>query len=338
VAGLLDIPAGLGPVRGRYAPSPTGALHVGNARTALLAWLQIRALGGAFVMRIEDLDRARNVKGGVEALLADLKWMGLDWDEGPESGPPGHVAATEGPCAPYEQSRREAIYEAALARLAEKGRVFECFCSRAEIAAAASAPHGPQDDGPRYPGTCLRLDAAGLAPRRASGRKAALRFCAAPGPLTFEDGLHGKVTIDVAETVGDFVVRRADGIHAYQLAVAVDDALMGITHVLRGDDLLGSTPRQLQILEALGLPAPRYFHVPLMVGADGQRLSKRKGDINLGWLREHGVKPQRLVAELARTCGLTDAKEIEPRELVAGFDVSKIARAPAGFDPARLSS
>ncbi|MGC4120203.1 MAG: tRNA glutamyl-Q(34) synthetase GluQRS [Myxococcales bacterium] len=328
MAGLLDIHAGLGKVRGRYAPSPTGALHVGNARTALLAWLQIRTLGGAFVMRIEDLDRARNVKGGVEALLDDLKWLGLDWDEGPD--PVG------GPCAPYEQTRREAIYEAALARLSEQGRIFECFCSRQEIAAAASAPHGPQDDGPRYPGTCLRLGAAGLAPKRATGRKAALRFVAKPGAMTFEDGLHGRVTLDVAETVGDFVVRRADGIHAYQLAVSVDDALMGITHVLRGDDLLTSTPRQLQILEALGLPAPRYFHVPLMIGADGQRLSKRKGDINLAWLREHGVKPQRLVAELARTCGLTDAKEIEPRELVRGFDLAKISRTPAGFDASRL--
>jgi len=326
--GLLDLPPGLGPVRGRYAPSPTGALHVGNARTALLAWLQIRALGGTFVMRVEDLDRARNVKGGVEALLADLRWLGLDWDEGPE--PVG------GPCAPYEQSRREAVYEEALARLAERGRIFECFCSRQELAAAASAPHGPQDDGPRYPGTCLRLGAAGLAPKRAYGRKAALRFAAAPGPVTFEDGLRGPVAIDVSQTVGDFVVRRADGIHAYQLAVAVDDALMGITHVLRGDDLLASTPRQLQLLEALGLPAPRYFHVPLMVGADGQRLSKRRGDVNLAWLREHGVRPQRLVAELARTCGLTDAREIEPRELVPGFDLEKIAREPAGFDPSRL--
>lgn len=325
---LLDIPKGLGPVRGRYAPSPTGALHVGNARTALLAWLQVRALGGAFVMRVEDLDRARNVRGGVEALLEDLRWLGLDWDEGPD--PVG------GPCAPYEQTRREAVYEEALARLNEQGRVFECFCSRQEIATAASAPHGPQDDGPRYPGTCRGLGPAGLAPKRASGRKAALRFVAKPGPTTFEDGLHGRVAIDVAETVGDFVVRRADGIHAYQLAVAVDDALMGITHVLRGEDLLTSTPRQVQILEALGLPVPRYFHVPLMVGADGQRLSKRKGDINLAWLREHGVRPQRLVAELARTLGLADAKELEPKELVKGFNLSRIARAPAGFDASRL--
>jgi glutamyl-tRNA synthetase len=313
-------------VRGRYAPSPTGLLHVGNARTALIAWLQVRARGGRFAMRIEDLDRARNVKGGTGRLLEDLRWLGLDWDEGPERG---------GPCAPYLQSEREAIYEEAIARLAVKGLVFECFCSRAEIAAAASAPHGPADDGPRYPGTCRVLSPKEREQRRAQGKKPALRFRVEPGVVRFEDGLHGEVAIDVGQTVGDFVIRRADGIHAYQLAVAVDDALMGMTHVVRGDDLVGSTPRQILILEALGLEVPRYVHVPLLHGADGQRLSKRKGDINLSWLREHGVKPQRLVAELARTCGLTQAQEMEPRELVAGFDLAKIARGPAGFDPAR---
>ena len=327
MAGPFDIPALPGAVRGRYAPSPTGALHVGNARTALLAWLQVRALGGRFVMRIEDLDRARNVEGGTAALLEDLAWMGLDWDEGP---------ASPGPCGPYTQSEREAIYEEAIARLAAKGRVFDCFCSRAEIAAAASAPHGPADDGPRYPGTCRSPDIAAIAARRASGRRPALRFMATPGPVRFQDGVLGPISLDVAESVGDFVIRRADGIHAYQLAVAVDDALMGITHVLRGADLVSSTPRQIQVLEALGLPVPRYFHVPLLSGADGQRLSKRKGDVNLAWLREHGVRPERLVAELARTCGLTEAREIAPRDLVPGFDVARLARGPAVFEPERL--
>ena len=330
MGGLFDSPPALpGDVRGRYAPSPTGLLHVGNARTALIAWLQVRARGGRFAMRIEDLDRARNVKGGTGKLLEDLCWLGLDWDEGPEQG---------GPCAPYLQSEREAIYEEAIARLAAKGLVFECFCSRAEIAAAASAPHGPADDGPRYPGTCRALSPKEREQRRAQGKKPALRFRVEPGVVRFEDGLHGEVAIDVGQTVGDFVIRRADGIHAYQLAVAVDDALMGMTHVVRGDDLVGSTPRQILILEALGLKVPRYVHVPLLLGADGQRLSKRKGDINLSWLREHGVKPQRLVAELARTCGLTQAHQIEARELIAGFDLAKIARGPAGFDPASVLS
>jgi glutamyl-tRNA synthetase len=326
VSGLLQRFAASGP-RGRYAPSPTGALHVGNARTALLAWLQIRALGGRFVMRIEDLDRARNVRGGTAALLEDLRWLGLDWDEGPDLG---------GPCGPYTQCDREAVYEEAIAELARQGRVFDCTCSRGEIAAAASAPHGPSDDGPRYPGTCRSLGAEAVAARRASGRKPALRLVAEPGTTIFDDGILGPVSLDTAATVGDFVIRRADGVHAYQLAVAVDDGLMGMTHVLRGDDLVTSTPRQLAILAALGLPAPRYFHVPLVVGEDGLRLSKRKGDINLAWLREHGVRPQRLVAELARTCGLAEVREITPGELVSGFDASRIARCSAPFDPARV--
>jgi glutamyl-tRNA synthetase len=326
VAGLLDIPRLPGAVRGRYAPSPTGALHVGNARTALLAWLQVRARGGVFVMRVEDLDRPRTVAGATDRLLEDLRWLGLDWDEGPGRG---------GPCGPYLQSERGAIYEEAIARLTAAGQVFECFCSRQEIA-AASAPHGPQDDGPRYPGTCRALAPALVEQRRAQGRKGSLRFLVPDGTVRFDDALHGPQSMDVGATVGDFVVRRADGIHAYQLAVAVDDALMGVTDVLRGDDLLGSTPRQLLLLQALGLPVPRHLHVPLLLGADGQRLSKRKGDINLGWLREHGVAPQRLVAELARTCGLTDRREIEPRELIASFDPSRIARQPVAFDPSRL--
>ncbi len=324
----LEIRALPGPVRGRYAPSPTGALHVGNARTALLAWLQVRALGGRFVMRIEDLDRARNVRGGTDALLQDLRWLGLDWDEGPDVG---------GPCGPYLQSEREPIYEAALSRLAAQGRVFDCYCSRAEIAAAASAPHGPADDGPRYPGTCRQLAPEAIAARRAAGRRPALRFRVEPGAVGFLDGVCGPQSHDVSGGVGDFVVRRADGIHAYQLAVAVDDALMGVTHVLRGDDLLTSTPRQLQLLEALGMPAPAYFHVPLLLGADGQRLSKRQGDINLAWLREHGVRPERLVAELGRTCGLTDAREVTPRELLRDFDLARLTRQPTGFDPAHLA-
>lgn len=325
--GPLDIRPLPGPVRGRYAPSPTGGLHVGNARTALLAWLQVRALGGRFILRVEDLDHARNVKGGTEALLDDLRWLGLDWDEGPDVG---------GPCGPYLQTEREAIYEEAIGRLEEQGRVFECWCSRAEIAAAASAPNGPGDDGPRYPGTCRISDAERVSAKRQAGRRSALRFRAGGGATSFDDGLHGEVSFDVRATVGDFVIRRADGVHAYQLAVAVDDALMGITHVLRGDDLLASTPRQVQLLEALGLPVPRYFHVPLLLGSDGQRLAKRKGDVNLAWLREHGVTPQRLVAELARTLGLTDTREVTPGELIAGFDLSRIARRAAVFDSTLL--
>lgn len=309
-------------IRGRYAPSPTGGLHVGNARTALLAWLQVRARGGAFVLRIEDLDRPRAVQGAAERLCEELRWLGLDWDEGPDVG---------GPFGPYVQSERNAFYDDALSSLRARGRIYPCFCSRQEIARAASAPHGPQDDGPRYPGTCRALAPEAAAARAAAGRAPALRFRVAPGALSFCDGLRGPVAIDLEAAVGDFVVRRADGLHAYQLAVAVDDARMGITDVLRGDDLLSSAPRQIQILEALGLPAPRYAHAPLVLGPGGERLAKRNGEAQLGWLRAQGVPPERVVAELARSAGLADEKSVSARELVRGFDLARVSRAPAVF-------
>ncbi len=314
-------------IRGRYAPSPTGSLHLGNARTALLAWLQIRALKGTFILRIEDLDRPRTVRGATEAILSELRWLGLDWDEGPDVG---------GSFGSYLQSERSDLYEDALARLRAKGLVYECFCSRAEVAAAASAPHGPQDDGPRYPGTCRALSADALAARRAGRRQSALRFLVEPGTVAFEDGLKGKVEVELAQAMGDFVVRRADGLHAYQLAVAVDDALMGVTHVLRGDDLLLSTPRQLRLLEALGLAAPRYAHVPLLLDAQGHRLCKRNGDLTLSALRAQGARPERVVAALARSCGLTQESEIVARDLVSGFDLERISPTGTAVDPASL--
>ncbi|MGI5865371.1 MAG: tRNA glutamyl-Q(34) synthetase GluQRS [Myxococcales bacterium] len=314
-------------IRGRYAPSPTGDLHIGNARTALLAWLHVRSLGGTFVMRIEDLDRPRCVAGGSAGILEDLRWLGLDWDEGPDVG---------GARGPYLQSERTAIYDEALEKLAAAGLTFDCYCSRADFAAAASAPHGPADDGPRYPGTCRHLTDEAAAAKRAAGRKPSKRLRVEPGACSFEDGVAGRVAVDLSQSVGDFVVRRADGIHAYQLAAAVDDGLMGITHVLRGDDLLTSTPRQLHIIEALGLRAPRYAHVPLLFGPDGKRLSKRNGDTTVRWFREQGVRPERLVAELARSCGLTTEREIDARSLVASFDLAHIAREARPFDPDAL--
>ncbi len=309
-------------VRGRYAPSPTGALHVGNARTALLAWLQVRALGGSFVLRIEDLDGPRTIAGAAEKIQDDLRWLGLDWDEGPDVG---------GSRGPYHQSERAATYEEALDMLAARGRVFECYCSRQEVARAASAPHGPQDDGPRYPGTCRALLPDEARSRREAGRSPALRFRVAGGSVEFVDGLRGRSQIDLEEAVGDFVVRRADGVWAYQLAVAVDDARMGITHVLRGDDLLSSTPRQIQLLDALGLAVPCYTHVPLLLGADGRRLAKRCADVRIDALRARGVAPERLVAQLARTAGLTQETAITPRELVRDFELARIPRASATF-------
>jgi glutamyl-tRNA synthetase len=306
-------------LRGRFAPSPTGELHLGNARTALLAWLHARASGGAFVLRVEDLDAGRVRPGYMEAQLADLRWLGLDWDEGPDVG---------GRFAPYEQSRRQELYEAAIGELTARGLVYPCFCTRREIAEAASAPHGPQDEGPVYPGTCSALSAGEVA-RRARARTDALRFRVPPGELRFVDLLQGEQVARPAAETGDFVIRRRDGVAAYQLAVVVDDIAMEITDVVRGADLLSSTARQLLLYTALGKPPPRWLHVPLLLGPDGERLSKRHGATSLAGLREMGVEPAAVVGWLASTCGLAEEGErLLPRELVDRFSLERIPQGP----------
>lgn len=306
-------------VRGRFAPTPSGELHFGNARTALLAWLQVRSAGGQFVMRVEDLDRARTVPGAMERQLSALRAIGLDWDEGPDVG---------GPFAPYVQSERTGLYAEAVEELRAAGRIYPCYCSRAEIARVSQAPHGPADEGPRYPGTCRNLSDAERRAREASGRKPALRFRVAPGVVSFVDALAGPFAQDVEAAVGDFVVQRADGIYAYQLAVVVDDVAMRISHVLRGDDLLGSTPRQLQLYEALGAPPPRFAHVGLVLGPSGERLSKRDGPVSLSALLERGVDPKRIRAELEALSG-------GPFDL-EGFRLDQVPRGPVRWSPTSL--
>jgi glutamyl-tRNA synthetase len=313
-------------MRGRYAPSPTGPLHLGNARTALLSWLAARAGGGAYVMRIEDLDGPR-VRPGLEArILDELRWLGLDWDEGPDVG---------GAAGPYRQSERLPRYADALARLRGAGHVYPCFCSRAEVAAASQAPHGPADEGPRYRGTCAALSAGEVA-RRSATRRPAWRFRVPPGRIAFADGVHGNASFDVSEAVGDFVVARADGVPAYQLAVVVDDAAMGISDVVRGDDLLPSTARQILLYRALDLPPPRFAHVPLVVGEDGTRLAKRHGAPSLGDLRDRGADPREVLALLADISGLGAGRRGSPRDLVAGFDIAGLPRRPAVLTLTRL--
>ncbi|HET9597677.1 MAG TPA: tRNA glutamyl-Q(34) synthetase GluQRS [Anaeromyxobacteraceae bacterium] len=306
--------------RGRFAPSPTGPMHLGNARTALLAWLAARSAGSTLVMRVEDLDGPR-VKPGLEGrILGELHWLGLDWDEGPDVG---------GPAGPYRQSERAGRYRDALERLRQAGLAYPCFCSRAEVAAASQAPHGPGDDGPRYPGTCSALSPAG-AEIRARTRRPAWRFRARPGPVRFVDAVHGPCAHDVAAETGDFVVLRADGVAAYQLAVVVDDAAMAIEEVVRGDDLLASTARQLLLYQALGLEPPRFGHVPLVVGEDGARLAKRHGALSLGELRERGADPRAVVGLLAATAGLAPrGARTSPAELLAGFSLAALPRSPA---------
>ena len=306
-------------VRGRFAPSPTGDLHLGNARTALLAWLSTRAQGGTFVLRMEDLDKPRERPGAAERILRSLRWLGLDWDEGPDVG---------GPYGPYVQSERFDLYDAAIERLLAQHKAYLCWCSRAEIA-AASAPHAGEE-GPRYPGTCRVPDPARAEAKAAQGRIPAVRLHVPTHPIEFVDGVHGPQAIDVQDLVGDFVIRRADGVAAYQLAVVVDDAAMEITEVLRGDDLLSSTPRQILLFEALQLKTPRFLHVPLVVGADGARLAKRHGAKSLTELMDEGADPKAICGMLAAISGLANEGErLAPHELVMRWDPTRIERAPA---------
>ncbi|WP_413773610.1 MULTISPECIES: tRNA glutamyl-Q(34) synthetase GluQRS [Paenibacillus] len=304
--------------RGRFAPTPSGKMHIGNALIALLSWLQMRSADGQFVLRIEDIDVNRSREDLAEALVNDLKWLGLDWDEGPDRG---------GPCGPYRQSLRQELYEHELQKLHEQGLLYPCYCSRADIAAAASAPHGLASEGKRYPGTCRRLSPE-EAQAKAVRKQPSLRIITPEDPLLFQDGIAGVNECRLSDG-GDFVVKRADGIISYQLAVVVDDALMGITHVLRGADLLDSTPRQLLLYQKLGYDAPSFAHAPLIVDAEGRRLAKRSRGLSLSFLRAQGIRPQHVVGWLAWSAGLLDRPEdVSPSELVGGFDLSKVRSEP----------
>lgn len=300
---------------GRYAPSPSGPQHLGNARTALLAWLSARSVGGRFVLRVEDLDPDRSRRIHEDTILADLRWLGIDWDEGPDVG---------GSHGPYRQSERGDCYLDALARL----ETFACTCSRRELRESASAPHGVE---PVYPGTCLhRL----MDPWSPVARPVSTRWHAPRGSVQATDPRLGVLVQDVATDIGDFVLRRGDGAWAYQLAVVVDDAAMGITEVVRGDDLWTSTPRQVLLQRALGLPTPRYAHAPLLLGRGGTKLSKRDGAPDVAALREGGADPRRVVAALARSCGLleNDTRAIDASALLADLDPTRLGERNAPLD------
>ena len=278
-------------VRGRFAPSPSGRMHLGNLFCALLSWLSVKSRGGEWILRIEDLDTARCRPDYARQVEEDLRWLGLAWDEGGSAG---------GPDAPYFQSERTALYEAALARLRGMGLVYPCFCTRAQLH-AASAPH--REDGLTvYPGTCRGLTPEDIARREAAGRKGALRLRVPEETVTFTDGHLGEGTEYLPTDCGDFLLRRSDGLFAYQLAVVVDDAAMGVTEVVRGADLLSSTPRQLLLYELLGWEAPEFYHFPLLLSPDGRRLSKRDGDLGLGALRER-YTPEEIIGKLAYLAG-----------------------------------
>jgi glutamyl-tRNA synthetase len=292
-------------VRGRYAPSPTGELHLGNLRTAILAWLSARSAGGEFLMRIEDLDSGRSREKWIDVQLAELRRIGLDWD--------GELV---------RQSERQGLYAEAVEKLRGEGLLYDCFCTRAEIREAASAPHGDLPEG-AYPGTCRDLSAAEQAERRASGRPPALRVRAGAEGYEFEDILCGQVS----GKVDDFVIRRNDGDFAYNLAVTVDDADQGVTEVARGADLLETTGRQLWLYNRLGLTAPTtWVHAPLMLGEDGARLAKRHGAVTLEERLASGQRVPEVVGELAASLGLAaPGSRLMPADLIDGFDWKTLA-------------
>ena len=292
---------------GRFAPSPTGDLHLGNLRTALVAWLAARSAGSRFVVRMEDLDRVQSSADHEASQLADLAALGLDWD--------GEVV---------RQSERFDRYEAAIARLDAAGLTYPCYCTRREIREAAAAPHGdPLPEG-AYPGTCRELTAAERRESEADGRPAALRLRADPDlEVTVDDAVLGSIT----GRVDDVVLRRNDGVPAYNLAVVVDDAAQGVEEVVRGDDLASSSPRQRHLAELLGLPPVRYAHVPLVLGPEGTRLAKRDGAVTLVEQRALGRTPAEVCGLLARSLGLReDAAPIRPRELLAAFRWDAVGR------------
>lgn len=310
-------------VRGRYAPSPTGDLHVGNARTALAAWLAARASGGEFILRIEDLDPPRVVAGAEERTIDDLRWLGLDWDEGPDVG---------GPHAPYRQSERSKLYRQALRALESAGRLYACTCTRSELRGLLSAPHGPGSEGPPYPGACrdraLPIEIDVDADARI--RRPSLRFRVEKQErVVFKDAVAGEIVQDVATDVGDFIVRRSDGLFTYQLAATVDDVVMGVNQVVRGADLLHSTARQILLLRVLKAAVPEYGHVPLVLSASGDRLAKRTRPVSIRQLRDDGVPAERIVGAMAQKLGLIDRSEpVAARDLIDGFRWKKIEPEP----------
>jgi glutamyl-tRNA synthetase len=292
----------------RLAPSPTGALHLGNARTFLVNWLLARGGGWRIILRIEDLDGPRIKPGAAAQAMDDLRWLGLDWDEGP-----------------IYQSTRADVYDAAIHKLLSISCAYPCTCSRRE-AESASAPHA-EEGCSVYPGTCRGRFASIEAARQAGGRAPAVRFVAPPEIVQFTDGFLGPQRIDVGR-LGDFVIQKADGGAAYHLAVVVDDAAMNVTDVVRGDDLLDSAARQYLLYNALELreKIPRWTHLPLVVGADGRRLAKRHGDTRLSYYRDRGVPAGRVLALLARWCGIDAPTQISPAELLGQFALEKLPR------------
>ncbi|MFZ5852555.1 MAG: glutamate--tRNA ligase [Actinomycetota bacterium] len=320
------------PVRVRFAPSPSGDLHVGNVRTALYDWAFARHTKGTFVFRIEDTDRTRVTDEYIHAALESLRWLGLDWDEGPEVG---------GPYGPYLQSQRMDIYATWSRRFLDQGDAYHCYCTPEELEERREAQRRAGLP-PGYDGRCRDLSAEQRAAYEAEGRAPAVRFRMPPGTTTFTDLVRGEVTFRHVD-VPDFVLVRADGYPLYTLAVAVDDVLMRITHILRGEDLLSSTPRQLAVYRAMGVAEadlPQFAHLPFVMGADNLKLSKRNGEVSIAWYRRHGFLPEALCNYLA-LLGWSPGEDRELftlQEMVELFDIARVNANPARFDLKKLEA
>jgi glutamyl-tRNA synthetase len=298
------------PIVGRLAPSPTGLLHLGHARTFLVAWWSARARGGRVLLRIEDLDGPRSQPRFAEAARRDLEWLGVDWDGEPSV-----------------QSAHLERFDAAVRTLLATGQAYPCVCTRAELRTLASAPHAG-DSEPRYPGTCLGRFRTVADAERETGRRAGVRLRVPEGEVAIADRVFGEYREDVAATVGDFLIARLGGSAAYQLAVAVDDAAEGVTEVVRGADLLPSAARQWHVQRALGLPHPAWAHVPLVLDEDGRRLAKHEDDLSLGELRERGVDPSRIVSFVARSAGLAVDARVTASEVTPLFSFDHLPKEP----------
>jgi glutamyl-tRNA synthetase len=319
-------------VRVRFAPSPSGDLHVGNIRTALYNWAFARRSGGVLVLRVEDTDRTRVTDEYVDAAIETLHWLGLSWDEGPDEG---------GPYAPYRQSERTDLYADWARRFLDAGQAYYCYCTPGELAqrrAAARSAGGPSG----YDGHCRELTATQVAAFEAEGRRPVVRFRMPEGSTTFTDLVRGEVTIDHT-AVPDFVLARADGSPLYTLAVAVDDVTMKLTQILRGEDLLSSTPRQIAVYRAMGIPddqMPKFGHLPYVLGQDGQKLSKRNGVVSIAWYRHAGFLPEALCNYLA-LLGWSpgdNREEFSLAEMAAEFDLARVGRNSAQFDVKKLEA
>lgn len=308
---------------GRLAPSPTGLLHLGNAWSFWLAWLDVRSRGGRLILRMEDIDPARSRAEYAEAARRDLKWLGLDWDE-------------ETPA----QSGRSAAYDRTLDLLTQKGLTYPCFCTRKELRSLAGAPQ-VGDEGAPYPGLCRHLSPEERRRKEAEGRRAALRLsCPADKKWTFHDRVLGPQSLSLEDSGGDFALRRSDGVYAYQLAVVVDDLEAGVTTVVRGGDILASTPRQLYLISLLGGRPPEYAHLPLIVDHEGERLAKRHNSLTLNALRESGVRPDTILGLLAGLSGLKSSVSPLKAGELAGFDLSRFDQRTISLppDPLKLFS